>query len=1253
MTTATTATAPSATDAPAIADAPDASAPASPGARSFGIWLAGIAGRGAHDPSDERLLVAADHRPARLPRLPAVGRRVLLPLPGERARRRQVLHQPRQVRVERRRGGERRATRRSTRSTSRSGRSSGSTASPRTGSCPGCSASRRSSSSAYVGRRVAGPLVGLIAAAIVAVYPFMWINDGMLMSESLAVLMAALVLAAAYAFVQAPRPRQAVLLGLACGFERAHPHRDVAPAPRSCSSRSRCSPAAGPGSSASGSPRSAAASRCWRSRRGSRTTSRGFDKPVFLSTGIGQTLAVGLVRRDLLRQPHRLLLDVLTRARRTPTRLDESQRDSSRATTRSTTSKTTSRGFRSSSPRGSAGCGASSSPGRPPRSTGGSKGRGRVAVVDLAVLLLRDAPVRGRRPRHDVAPEDHDPPVVAPIVIATFAAATTFGITALPRAGRGRARASSAAIGIATAWTCAARTSVAVRGRTVTERSHARAHDRGAVEPAAPRHAQHAHATRRAARSSAASCSSRSSRAAIRVMNVLWWRPTTDRAGYHGFMLGGDAFYYHWQANALAARRVVRRPVPLGQPTRRASRAPRTRRSTRCTSRCGHALGVDSVTGPPARVVAARRGRRRRDRSARLPPRRHRDRARRGGYRRVLPAALDQRRHADVGVDRRLVIALVLYAAYRFCRRAERAHRGGARPRVRRGHARPHRALAAVPVRRAPARRVRYEEALEGTRPSSLSIALRRGRGARGAVGHVQPHAVRGAHLRSAPVPGARSLRPTATPSTTARRSATATSASKARGRRAPPTSRSATRRRATPPSTTCSRPPRPAAARGSGSRRAHVGRVQAGPDHLLRLVDRGARPGARRGPALFFYYAARAVRGVRARRHAQAADHDPGRSSRSSSSPRSAPRSPSASRATARRPKWQSSSPRDADRHGGCDGESARAAAVRSPAMTAVDPVDRHVPSRRDERNTELLAAELPNARLVDTRLPPVALRREPVRPGHPAQGRRRRACASRTTRMIPQRYRGPDGVVPAAFLAPRRRAHRHAAQGLVPPARPGGLRRRARGRVAVRHRRVQREVDRHGRSSTWAGRRPGRCRCGSARRCILGTGRRELTRSTTRSSPGRFDTLAAGLDDVPGARSGRTRTHPSTCAGGSRAPHASYAVHASDELVGVSTTDKRFGVPAAVILKLLPRDGRSGPLRADAIVAAACRFHRAPYAVYAGFNAHVKVRGIQPPRRLQPSPLHLILRSLSRTPSTRNRLVVDTFEFLDMDAY
>ena len=148
-----------------------------------------------------------------------------------------------------------------------------------------------------------------------------------------------------------------------------------------------------------------------------------------------------------------------------------------------------------------------------------------------------------------------------------------------------------------------------------------------------------------------------------------------------------------------------------------------------------------------------------------------------------------------------------------------------------------------------------------------------------------------------------------------------------------------------------------------------------------------------------------------------------------------------------------------------------------------------------------------------------------------------------------------------------------------------------------------------------------------------------------------GPFDRLAAGLDQFPVTAWTNSYT-PDYLRWRLATPRVSYAVHASDEIVGVSTVDKRFGVRAAVLLKLLPRDGRSGPLSAAPIVAAACRFHRAPYAVYAGFNAHVKVRGIQPPRRLQPSPLHLILRSLSDE-IDQDALNVDTFEFLDMDAY
>ena len=86
--------------------------------------------------------------------------------------------------------------------------------------------------------------------------------------------------------------------------------------------------------------------------------------------------------------------------------------------------------------------------------------------------------------------------------------------------------------------------------------------------------------------------------------------------------------------------------------------------------------------------------------------------------------------------------------------------------------------------------------------------------------------------------------------------------------------------------------------------------------------------------------------------------------------------------------------------------------------------------------------------------------------------------------------------------------------------------------------------------------------------------------------------------------------------------------------------------------MLKLLPRDGREGPLSAEDVVAAACRHHGAVGAVHAGFNRHVRLRGVRPPRRLLPKPLNLVYRSFDEAlPNLGLRL--DTFEFLDMDAY
>jgi hypothetical protein len=303
--------------------------------------------------------------------------------------------------------------------------------------------------------------------------------------------------------------------------------------------------------------------------------------------------------------------------------------------------------------------------------------------------------------------------------------------------------------------------------------------------------------------------------------------------------------------------------------------------------------------------------------------------------------------------------------------------------------------------------------------------------------------------------------------------------------------------------------------------------------------------------------------------------------------------------------------------------------------------------------RNTGLLDAELPSHRFVDDRYLTWLYDENPygpaiqrsvdddgVRIGHYA--------------LVPQRFRGRDGVVPAAF-------------SLNAVVRSGTQRKGLFTQMGLE---IYEEAGAAGWQLTtgvcneksigavvkymgwkWPGPLPVRLVVPLS--MASGASRRTVSRTVDAAylASAEFEQLAAGLDSSPVMQWTNSYTAEYlrwrlAC------PSTTYALHVTDELVAVTTTDKRGGIPAAVILKLLPRDGRRGPLRAEAIVSAACRYHRAPYAVYAGFNAHVALRGIQPPRRLQPSPLNLIIRSLSPAVD-QGPLAIDTFEFLDMDAY
>ncbi len=112
---------------------------------------------------------------------------------------------------------------------------------------------------------------------------------------------------------------------------------------------------------------------------------------------------------------------------------------------------------------------------------------------------------------------------------------------------------------------------------------------------------------------------------------------------------------------------------------------------------------------------------------------------------------------------------------------------------------------------------------------------------------------------------------------------------------------------------------------------------------------------------------------------------------------------------------------------------------------------------------------------------------------------------------------------------------------------------------------------------------------------------------------------------------------------------PGARYSLHSSDSALAVSSLDRRRHVRVAVLLKVFAASPLSGSAR-RALVAAACRFHRAPLALHVGFNDLVDFRGVPLPARLRDSPLNLIYRSLQ---SPARSAAVARFEFLDFDAY
>ncbi len=67
-------------------------------------------------------------------------------------------------------------------------------------------------------KELVGNRAALIAAILAAIYPNLWVNDGLILSETLTTLLVAFVILLAYQFMRRPSLRVAIAIGIACGL---------------------------------------------------------------------------------------------------------------------------------------------------------------------------------------------------------------------------------------------------------------------------------------------------------------------------------------------------------------------------------------------------------------------------------------------------------------------------------------------------------------------------------------------------------------------------------------------------------------------------------------------------------------------------------------------------------------------------------------------------------------------------------------------------------------------------------------------------------------------------------------------------------------------------------------------------------------------------------------------------------------------------------------------------------------------------
>lgn len=146
-------------------------------------------------------------------------------------------------------------------------------------------------------------------------------------------------------------------------------------------------------------------------------------------------------------------------------------------------------------------------------------------------------------------------------------------------------------------------------------------------------------------------------------------------------------------------------------------------------------------------------------------------------------------------------------------------------------------------------------------------------------------------------------------------------------------------------------------------------------------------------------------------------------------------------------------------------------------------------------------------------------------------------------------------------------------------------------------------------------------------------------------------FSALLRSVDLRPGSGWSQ-RWSPESFAWRLKKPGMRYAVHASEDLVLVTTVQRQAGIPICVIVKTFNR-ANGAVVRGNAVAAAACRFHAAPVALYGGFSNRVRFSGVPLPNRLRPAPLNLIQKPSRPGFFSENAFEIEHFEFFDFDVF